>query len=62
MHPVDDHLVAEGDVLDGDVDAQLGEPPQQRRVGDLQLDAGQLLSEALVDAVTEVSSGTAPRD
>jgi hypothetical protein len=32
---------------------QVGETPQQRGVGDLQLEAGRLLSEALVDAVTE---------
>jgi hypothetical protein len=50
---VDDHRVAERDVLDGCRDVQIGEAAQQGGVGDLQLDAGRLLTEALVHAVAE---------
>ena len=63
QHPLDRVAGLEGDLVGGDGEAEGGQPVEEGAQGDLQLGAGQVLAEALVDAEAErdvVAGGAVP--
>src|SRR5436305_660869 len=53
VDPVDAHVVAEGDLLEGDGEPEARQAAQQGFEGDLEFHPGQRLAQALVDAEAE---------
>ena len=53
MYAVDEGVLAQRDLVAGDRQAQGGEPLEQHPIDNPQLDARELLAEALVDAKAE---------